>query len=162
MKTTNRRTANLVAAALTTVLAVGCGDEKYPATAPAEGTILYKGKPVEGANVSFWTEGAPRAAYGVSDDKGHFVLSTFGSRDGAIPGDHIATVSKPGEQPKSATTSSQPPKPEDMTKMMQEYAKAKPKSDNKLPAKYADQKTSPLKFTVTKDAPNNFNLELTD
>jgi hypothetical protein len=162
MKTTTRRVAAL-AAALTTLLAAGCGGVDYPETVPVEGTVLYKGKPVEGANVSFFTNGAPRAAYGVTDDQGHFALSTFGSRDGAIPGEHIAIVSKPGETPApSGTPSNQPPKPEDITRRMQEAYKTKAKPDNKLPAKYADQKTSPLKYTVTKDAPNNFSLELTD
>lgn len=146
--------------ALAVALALcGCGGAEYPDTVPVEGTVLYKGKPVEGANVSFDTTGAPRAAYGVTDSEGKFVLSTFGTRDGAIPGKHKVTVSKPGQQ-SGATDTTQPPKPEDLMKSYQETRKNKPQND--LPAKYADPNKSPLAFEVVKDAPNNFTIELTD
>lgn len=140
-------------------MASGCGKGDTPEVAPVEGTVLYKGQPVEGANVSFHSEGAPRAGYAVTDAEGKFVVSTFGSRDGAVPGDHVVTVSKAGEQAPAAATN-QPPKPEELTKMYQQNFKTK--AENKLPTKYSSRDTSPLKFTVTKDAPNNFNLELTD
>lgn len=144
---------------LTIVSAVGCGGSGAPATVPVEGLVTYKGQPVEGANVSFFTDGAPRAGYAITDGSGKFVLSTFGIKDGAVPGEHVVTVSKAGEQA-PPVNSSQPPKPEDMMKTY--IANRDKKPDNKLPAKYASKDTSPLKFTVTKDAPNNFPIELTD
>jgi len=147
------------ACVLLTLSTLGCGGSNTPETAPVEGTVLYKGQPVEGANVSFFTEGAPRAGYAVTDGSGKFVISTFGARDGAIVGDHVVTVSKAGEQA-PAVSSTQPPKPEEMMKSYLQNYKQKP--ENKLPAKYASKEQSPLKFTVVKDVPNNFTIELTD
>lgn len=156
--TTSRCLTPLFGLAVAASLA-GCGGVSYPATVPVEGTVLYKGAPVEGANVSFNTEKAPRSGYAVTDAEGKFHISTFGSRDGAIPGEHVVTVSKAGEQP-TATDNSQPPKPEDMMKMYQ--ANKDKKVENKLPVKYSKLETSPLKVTVAEGVPNNFNLELTD
>jgi hypothetical protein len=152
-----------VLAAIAPAALASCGGVDYPTTVPVEGTVFFDGKPVSGANVSFFTDGAPRAAYGVTDSEGHFVLSTFGTRDGAVPGQHIATVSKPEEQAKAAApTSNQPPDPSQLTKSyVQTMMVEKKKATNTLPAKYADMKTSPLKYTVVTDAPNNFTLELT-
>lgn len=156
--TTHRRLAPVYGLALTFALA-GCGGVEYPDTVPVEGTVRYKGQPVEGANVSFHTDGAPRAAYAVTDSEGKFVLSTFGDRDGAIPGKHKVTVSKPGQQAASAAPL-EPPKPEDLMKSYQQTHKNK--TGNDLPAKYASPTTSPLEREVVKDAPNNFPLDLTD
>lgn len=139
---------------------VGCGED-HPKTVPVEGTVYFDGKPVSGANVSFYTESAPRAAYGVTNSEGQFVLSTFGNRDGAVPGDHIATVSKPGEQSAAMPVSNQPPKPEDLTKHYVQTMNEKKKSENLLPAQYASKEKSPLKYTVVENAPNNFTIELT-
>ncbi|MBA3314862.1 MAG: carboxypeptidase-like regulatory domain-containing protein [Planctomycetota bacterium] len=152
---------SILVATLTAITLAGCGGADYPETVPVEGTVFFDGKPVSGVNVSFFTDGAPRAAYGVTDSEGHFVLSTFGSRDGAIPGVHIATVSKPGEQAPQTPASNQPPKPEDLAKTyVQTMIIDKEKSTNVLPANYASKDTSPLKYTVVEDAPNNFAIEL--
>mgnify|MGYP003957473299 FL=1 len=145
------------------LMSLGCGQGVAPpTTAAVKGTVLYKGNPVVGANVNFYNEGAPRAAYAVTNDKGEFELSTFGTKDGAVAGDHVATVSKADEAANQPAASGQPPSPESLAGNYQETSEKAGEGENKLPAKYASQGTSPLKFTVTEAGPNEFLLELTD
>ena len=90
---------------------VGCGGvDDRPRVYPVSGTIMYKGDPVEGANVSFFTDAAPRAATGVTKADGTFQLSMFGANDGAMAGAHTVTVTKmePGAPAASG------PSPEEM------------------------------------------------
>ncbi|MCH8830716.1 MAG: carboxypeptidase regulatory-like domain-containing protein, partial [Planctomycetes bacterium] len=59
------------------ILVSGCSsDEDRPDTIPVSGTVMYKGKPVEGATVTFRNPEASRPASGVTDSKGKFQLTT--------------------------------------------------------------------------------------
>jgi hypothetical protein len=69
------------------------------------------------------------------------VLSTFGSKDGAVPGEHVVVVSKRESGPTNAKNP---------------YAPAK----SLLPVLYGDRKKSPLKATVAADKTNEFTFEL--
>ncbi len=144
----NGRLCSLVLVAL---VAVGCGGgaSDKPKVAAVSGTVTYKGQPVEGADVSFWKEGAPRAATGKTDAKGNFQLTTFDPNDGAIIGNHTVTVVKVAA---AATMNA--------ADMASGTTKA-PEVKDPLPAKYADAKTSPLKSEV-KAGPNSPKLELVD
>ena len=74
---------------------VGCGGvADRPQVYPVSGTVMYKGEPLEGANVSFHNDEAPRAAAGVTDAEGKFQLSMFGANDGSLAGQHVVTVTK--------------------------------------------------------------------
>jgi hypothetical protein len=148
MQFSNGRLCLLV---LGSLVAVGCGGgaSDKPKVAAVSGTVTYKGAPVEGATVSFWKEGAPRAGTGQTDAKGNFQLTTFDPNDGAVIGNHTATVVKSA----AASTMSAA----DMAGGTMKAAEVK----DPLPAKYADAKTSPLKFEV-KSGPNTVKLELTD
>ncbi|MGN6133876.1 MAG: hypothetical protein ACTHOU_05210 [Aureliella sp.] len=64
----------------------------WPKRAKASGTVSYKGKPVEGAEVTFTNTQSKSAATGKTDGQGHFALTTFVSGDGAVPGPQIVTV----------------------------------------------------------------------
>jgi hypothetical protein len=148
------------------VLAAGCGagGKAAPEVVPVEGTVMYNGQPVAGATVIFYNEKAPRVASGVTDGEGKFRLSMLEANDGAMPGDNIITVTKiePGA---AATTAAPPPDdPAAMAQMYQEHMQGPAAQGPKdlLPAKYANQATSGLKETVTKDGENKFVLQLTD
>ena len=143
----NGRLCVLVVASL---VAVGCGGgaSDKPKCAPVSGTVTYKGQPVEGATVSFWTDKAPRAATGQTDAKGNFRLTTIDPNDGAIIGSHTVTVVKAAP----ANT---------MTAADMASGKAPPEVKDPLPAKFADAKTSPLKFEV-KSGSNTAPLEIVD
>jgi hypothetical protein len=142
---------------------VGCGGgAALPETIPVTGAVMYKGKPVEGAEVQFWGTGAPRAASGITDAEGKFSLSMFDINDGCLAGENVVTISKV-DGAKAASG----PTPEQMLQDPMALAKAAatqaaskdsgPKSA--IPEKYADRKLTPLKENIS--ASNNkivFNL----
>jgi len=120
----------------------GCGGGNHPPTGRVSGVVTYRGAPVDGAEVTFFAkQGRPASA--VTDSQGKFVLSTFGSKDGAVPGEHVVVISKKGEAPAN------PKNP---------YAPAK----NLLPVRYADRQKTPLTATIAIDKPNEFTFDLRD
>jgi len=142
---------------------VGCGGgAALPETIPVTGTVMYKGKPVEGAEVQFWGTGAPRAASGITDAEGKFSLSMFDINDGCLAGENVVTISKvDGAVAASGPTPEQMlPDPMALAKAAATQAASKdsgPKSA--IPEKYADRKLTPLKENIS--ASNNkivFNL----
>lgn len=149
-----------------TGLAVGCGGGT-PAvkTVPVSGTITYKGKPIEGATVSFMAEGAPRAASGVTDANGEFKLSMFKFNDGALVGENKVVVVKanPEATPKSAATPEQMlADPSILAKQSAAASSKKNVPASLIPEKYASPRSTPLKETVTEAGPNSFVIQLTD
>jgi hypothetical protein len=72
----------------------GCGGgSDLPATVKAEGKVTIGGNPApKGVMVTLLPVSGGRPAVGTTDDQGHFVLSTFGDKDGAVPGDHYVGV----------------------------------------------------------------------
>jgi hypothetical protein len=131
-------------------VAVGCSGaaEDQPEVFPVSGTVTHKGQPVEGAVVSFTTEGAARAATGTTDAEGKFVLSTYGDGDGAVPGPHKVTVVKvdPELQQREG---------EDANAYTSRIMGKDP-GRSLLPAKYASPTHTPLTANVTAEGPNEF------
>lgn len=123
----------------------GCGgDEDVPETAPASGVVLYQGKPVNEADVTFHPQAAEgHPAVGRTDAEGRFVLTTYGAQDGAVLGTHAVTIrlmptgGLPGMEAKS--TGAAP-----------------------IPQKYADPSKSPLTAEVKAGEDNEFKFELQD
>ncbi len=131
--------------ALCLVLGVaGCGGgADVPETAPASGVVLYQGEPVDEAEVAFHPEGEGHPAIGRTDAEGRFVLTTYSSADGAVPGKHTVTVQV---MPEGA-----------LPGMETEAAGAAA-----IPEKYADPSASPLTVEVKPGEKNEFKLELED
>lgn len=150
-------------------LIAGCGGgaADRPKTVPVSGTVVYNGQPLEGATVSFWCEGAPRAATGLTDKDGKFKLSMFAFNDGAIPGVNKITVSKAEASGQAAG-----PSPEEMLRNPSALAQAsQQRMQDKggaaakplVPAKYGSQTSTPLKETVNENGSGNeFVIQLTD
>lgn len=130
-----------------TSLVVGCGSSN-PSVALVEGTVTYQGKPVEGADVSFWGKGAPQAGIGKTDAAGKFQISTFGKNDGALLGPHVVVVAK-----KAST--------EGITAADMAAGKKPAPITNQIPAKYSDMSQSPLRAEVA-SGPNKFDFKLED
>src|SRR4051794_39841693 len=87
---------------------VGCGGSGS-GTSAVSGHIKHKGKPVAKASVSFTpTDGASRAATGLTDDNGYYQLGTFATNDGALPGKYrVAVIARgPDRPPKPGETGS--------------------------------------------------------
>src|SRR5262245_32383200 len=67
--------------------------------APVKGKVMFNGKPVKEAQVTFAPAGAAdqketgKPATGFTDENGDFELSTFKNYDGAIVGSHNVRVS---------------------------------------------------------------------
>ncbi|OYV86570.1 MAG: hypothetical protein B7Z73_11525, partial [Planctomycetia bacterium 21-64-5] len=79
---------------LGSLLALGCSGQKGPATAKVSGLVTYKGQPVDGATVVFAPPAGGRPGTATTDAQGRYELSTYGDRDGALPGDYKVTVQK--------------------------------------------------------------------
>lgn len=145
------------------VAVVGCGGQPAgPKTAKTSGVVTYNGTPVQGATVTFANDASPRAGTGLTNDQGAFVISTFGSDDGAIVGAHVVTVTKQTVAAEAAQM-----KPEDYMKKMQGSGAGGPiaapvAAKAELPVKYSNPGTSTLKFTVEEGKENQFKIELTD
>lgn len=79
----------LHACVLLTVTALpGCGDSG-PRIVEVEGTVTLAGKPLEKVRVEFWPETLGPQSTALTDDQGHFVLSTAdGTVKGAAVGRH--------------------------------------------------------------------------
>jgi len=130
---------------------------------PVSGAIAYNGNPIAGASVAFYVEGSPRAATGITDEKGEFKLSTFSVNDGCVPGEATITVSKTPEPDKSTADSKQALDPLATAKMFEERSKNKSKVVPLIPVKYSDQRLTPLKETVKPAGKENrFVIQLKD
>jgi hypothetical protein len=134
---------------LVAVAAAGCGSKLVK----VEGTVTLDGQPVQGATVIFFSESGGPQANGLTDDDGKFKLTTFNTGDGAIPGSYKVTVSK--QQVKTETTVGvKPDDPDSMHKAIGGFigqdarTASKKAQQSTLPADYADQTKTPLKYQV--------------
>ena len=71
----SRQMQGLAAALL--LCSVGCSRGDAPTLGETQGIIMYEGKPLDGANVSFVPVSGP-IAVGVTDKEGRFTLTTNG------------------------------------------------------------------------------------
>ena len=133
-------------------LLTGCGPS-YIDTVKVEGTIKYKGEPVEGASIMFSPiddAGAP--AYGRSDANGKYVIQTQQGKIGAgtVPGQYKVSIRKSVDVPSGKTR----PKPEGGEEPILI-------GKEMLPAQYKFADKSPINATVEdgKDNVIDFNLE---
>lgn len=136
---------------------VGCSGSKGPATAKVSGVVKHNGAPVDGATIVFSPVAGGRPATAVSDSQGHYDLSTYGDKDGAVPGDYKITVEKTkteGETPNLTY--------EQINDMQQRGEPVPgPVTKNLLPEKYISPATTDLSATV-KSGTNDVPLDLKD
>lgn len=72
----------------------GCGPAAAvnTTTIPARGKVTYKGQPLVQGTVIFEPDGAGKEARGEIRPDGTFVLSTYKTDDGAVPGVHHVSI----------------------------------------------------------------------
>ncbi len=146
----------------------GSGGAERPDTVPVDGTVTYNNKPVEGATVSFSTEGSPRVSSGVTDAEGKFQLTMYDPGDGVMVGEHTVTIAKSTGAGSGAMSQAEMEKalndPSGMAGQMQaqEAGKGKDAPKSEIPEEYASGMTSGLKATVTAEGPNTFPFQLAD
>ncbi len=101
MKTTPLRSLFVMSLALS-----GCSEglKEFPC-AEVSGVVLCEGNPVQGALVYFSPKMTGKSAevgkpaFAVTDETGRFVLSTYGTQDGAVVGPHVVRVTTGKEYP---------------------------------------------------------------
>ena len=116
-------------------------------TEHVEGTVTYKGAPLEGAHLSFLpmdSEGSLPAS-GITDAQGKYVTQTQAVGSGTTPGEYKVSISKTIEIPQPAGS---------------EYTL--PRSEEVLPTVYNNVSKTPLRATVRAGGPNVFDFNLVD
>jgi hypothetical protein len=126
-----------------TVCCAGCSQPKYE-LAPVHGTITLDGIPLSSAKVMF----APvevgdnpnpgKPAFGLVQNDGSFVLTTYSANDGAVVGEHWVTI----------------------VKLHQPRQQATPVSTASSAARKFDRVSLPQKATVVADTDNEIDLAL--
>lgn len=158
------RTGRLfLALPLLVVVVSGCTDSASPGS--VSGKITYKGEVVSSGSLTFHTEKGGIFTYPLKD-------GTYSGSD--LPtGEYVVTVESESANPNPSRPKRAEPgaagkgdPSADYQKKMQEMGKAPSGPANpgpyvKIPAKYAEKKTSPLKVNVTKGKNSN-DFDLTD
>lgn len=138
-----------LAAGIVLVLVAGCAQGVPKAdiekTVAARGILTYQGQPLEFYQVMVLPEWR-RAASGITNADGAFVLGTNGAGDGAVAGRHKATVVYVGP----------PPGPE---KGMDDFSPPPPPKI-KIPDKYARAETSDLEVEIPAQGTSDLKIDL--
>jgi hypothetical protein len=144
--------------ALAAVQLAGCGRTVRakatgrPKVYPVSGVVMYQGRPVEGATITFHRTDGRLSAVGLTDENGRYRLTTYGGFDGAAAGQYQVTVTKHRPAAEAAVSEDDPayrnplPNPQPPTPL--------------LPAKYAQTATTDLLATVTAEERNDFPFNL--
>jgi hypothetical protein len=110
---------------------------------PAQGKVLYKGKPISPATVFFHPlDGSPERPIGKTRQDGSYRLSTYSDKDGAPAGEYAVTVEW---SPPIKTADG------DLEAGV-----------NQLPAKYGKKDTSGLRAKITEGSNDVPTFELSD
>ncbi|MDR0392566.1 MAG: DUF4198 domain-containing protein [Planctomycetaceae bacterium] len=164
---TNYKYSAVIIALSTLMLFNGCGrsgHEIYPAT----GKILYNGKPLDGAQVSFHPhDPSGFVAVAITKADGTFSLLTTGAeKNGAIAGDYDVLISKVIIEDDIAPTTNiqqeQNPKTSIMETPANPQNERRPTMTSVIPEKYAQPDKPLFKATVAKKQNNNYLFELDD
>ena len=137
------------------LLVSGCGGAAKPKNRvpvfKVSGKVVYKGQPVPDADVTFYCAEKEKSAFGKTDSKGEFRLTTYGPNDGAVAGKHVVMVVKSEAAP---PTNAAPVDSTDYVPPGYEKTPPPPPPKKLVPAKYTDVKTSDLFVVVTDDGEN--------
>lgn len=153
--------------------ALGCGSGSDIRVYPTTGTVNYKGKPLENADITFMIagkEGQPSTVLGTgrSDNQGKFKITTTVDAtmtlNGAVEGKHSVMVSK-YIPPKGMTEADLEKMQARETQIMQEKGfvpteDITPSRIPFLPPKYQNPTMSELSADVTPGGKNDFTFDL--
>ena len=146
---------------LASLALTGCGSNLPPGakpTKPVKATVIYQGKPVEGAIVTFIFQGDPPVtANGKTDAQGVAKMKTYVEGDGCVIGTHKVMIMK------DETTGEAP-------SVDQNSPEYKPPTGNEpppvikhlVPAKYGGFATTNLTAEVKSSGANDVTFELKD
>ncbi len=141
-------------------LLCGCSGSGRPPTYPVTGTVLWNGKPVQGARVVFIPTGAEESAAGITNASGKYQLTTFVAGDGAQPGEYRVKVAKyDADEPSREEQEKYISFEEEQKMVFSTDEKPLPPAKNLLPKKYESEITSGLTHTVT-TSPSKFDIAI--
>ena len=135
----------------------GCGDssapDNRPDRVPFSGIATLKGAKLQDAYITFHPTSDPGyGASGKADSSGNFVMGTFSSNDGVVPGKYKVSVTKSPTDSGEAIVSDEDP----------EYDGApteeESSDDGGVPANFQDPATSGVTVEVT-EAVEDYKLE---
>ncbi len=139
----------LIGAVVLCGIIAGCGSGGYvrqrESTVAAAGVLLFQGKPLEYFQVMLTPE-TGTSAVGVTDEQGKFSLGTNQPGDGALAGQHkvsVVYIGPPGGSYDGINDFSPPPPPK-----------------VKIPAKYGNAATSPVRVEIPKNGNKDLKIEL--
>jgi hypothetical protein len=141
----------LVGALLVLAAAAGCSDSNP--VYPVRGRVTFEGKALPGGgSISFVPLGdqAGKTAGGFIGEDGTYELTTYKEGDGSMPGEFRVVITQVTEtEPEATPDGERAPKP----------GKVVAPAD-RIPLIYSDYENSPLRATVEKKSPNEFNFDL--
>jgi hypothetical protein len=130
-------------------MAAGCG-EGGPKLVDAGGTVMYKGKPLPNASLTFVHDADAPVGIARTDDNGKFKVTSEG-RPGLVVGSYKVAITA-ARQKRELT-------PQESLAITPEQVEAN--TEHLIPRTYNNQLTSGLTATVTEDpAKNDFTFDL--
>jgi FlaG/FlaF family flagellin (archaellin) len=149
----------------------GGGGPKKAAVYKVTGKITFQGAPLPRAIVTFSPkdveqpaiyvgQNARPVAFGMTDDKGEFILTTYIDGDGAAAGNYGVVVTKAASAG-AKTDAGHSADPAVLAKMSTGHdASISAESSSVIPPDYADAKKTPLNATVDPKGKNEFTFEI--
>ncbi|MCC6512065.1 MAG: carboxypeptidase regulatory-like domain-containing protein [Pirellulaceae bacterium] len=128
----------------------GGDNPDWPKRYPVSGVVTYQDKPVEGADVAFFSNDGKSTSTGKTDSSGAFVLTTYLDKDGAVAGSHVVTIRR---------VDVVDPTPKDVDLSAGGVA-LPPKITWIVPEKYSLPNKSGLTANVSEGQPNEFRFDL--
>jgi hypothetical protein len=137
----------VMTALLGVVTSLGCGNGMVPLRV----RLTLDGKPLEGAAVTLYGEGATsnRPAAGMTDASGIATFTTFQPSDGVLPGEYKVVVIKSPKSVDEEMASYDPNNPEDQKRILaRETGGNVAFTPSLLPKSYLNPQTTPLSVKV--------------
>jgi hypothetical protein len=125
---------------------------------PVSGVITFNNQPVVGADVTFFNADKDRSAFGRTNDKGEYKLTTFIVNDGAVEGKSAVTIVKYAATVPTTPEADVESEAYELPEVAE--AKAPPKPKSEIPARYGDQATSGLIAIVNPEGVNTIDFKL--
>ena len=145
-----------------TLSLAGCGGTRIPGLATGEGTVIWKGEPVEGAFVAFSPKNNlnGRSAFGTTDVKGRFKTTTLDDNDGILPGEYWVTITKIEEVREGGPEADADDPEKNRGKNVSKPTPEKITQTHFIPPIYANKETSGLSAVIPSKGERNLKFEL--
>lgn len=139
----------------------GCGGGGSAGADPVyevSGVVTFGNQPVVGADVTFFNAEKSRSAFGRTNDRGEYKLTTFNANDGAVEGKSAVSIIKYVPPVAAAPEADVESEAYELPEVAE--AKAPPKPKSEIPDRYSDQATSGLIAVVNPDQENKIDFVL--